>query len=189
MARIAPSWIRTVNESQKAPSPRPKKRSASRRWPVEDTGRNSVTPSMIPRITARIVSDIFTVHFGWKSGPLLAYSFFSRNRQMRNHALCRGFGGLVWRRTTIDGLLSISEIVKGCKFTLIPHPFCPHSRFIRLVFGEYGLDLRLVEERGWERREAFLTLTPAGTTPVLVEEEQPHPGAAIIAEYVDDACG
>ena len=42
--------------------------------------------------------------------------------------------------------------------TLYHHPFCPHSRFIRLAIGEYGLDLRLVEERVWERREAFLVL-------------------------------
>ena len=41
-------------------------------------------------------------------------------------------------------------------FTLFHHPFCPHSRFIRLIAGEYGLDLKLVEERSWERREAFL---------------------------------
>ena len=43
-------------------------------------------------------------------------------------------------------------------FTLFHHPFCPHSRFIRLIAGEYGLDLKLVEERSWERREAFLLL-------------------------------
>ena len=54
--------------------------------------------------------------------------------------------------------------------TLFHHPFCPHSRFIRLALGEYGLDARLVEERVWERREEFLLLNPAGTTPVLVEE-------------------
>ena len=53
-------------------------------------------------------------------------------------------------------------------FTLFHHPFCPHSRFIRLALGEHGLDLRLVEERVWERREAFLALNPAGTTPVLI---------------------
>jgi len=50
-------------------------------------------------------------------------------------------------------------------FTLFHHPFCPHSRFIRLIAGEYGLDLKLVEERSWERREAFLLLNAAGTTP------------------------
>ena len=58
-------------------------------------------------------------------------------------------------------------------YTLFHHPFCPHSRFIRLVLGEYGLDLRLVEERAWERREGFLALNPAGTTPVLIAEGLP----------------
>ena len=75
-------------------------------------------------------------------------------------------------------------------FTLFHHPFCPHSRFIRLIAGEYGLELKLVEERSWERREAFLLLNAAGTTPVLVDDEQPPiPGGAIIAEYVDEVHG
>jgi glutathione S-transferase len=47
-----------------------------------------------------------------------------------------------------------------------------------------------VEERVWERREEFLVLNPAGTTPVLVEEGRPAvPGAAIIAEYLDETRG
>src|SRR3979411_468401 len=75
-------------------------------------------------------------------------------------------------------------------FTLFHHPFCPHSRFVRLALGEHGLDLRLMEERAWERREAFLALNPAGTTPVLIAEGQPAiPGAGIIAEYLDEAHG
>jgi len=74
-------------------------------------------------------------------------------------------------------------------FTLFHHPFCPHSRFIRLVLGEYGHDAQLVEERVWERREDFLALNPAGTTPVLLAEDQPIPGAAIIAEYIDETHG
>ena len=74
--------------------------------------------------------------------------------------------------------------------TLFHHPFCPHSRFVRLAFGEYGIDVRLVEERTWERRREFLLLNPAGTTPVLVEEGRPPiPGAAIIAEYLDETRG
>lgn len=74
--------------------------------------------------------------------------------------------------------------------TLFHHPFCPHSRFVRLALGEHGLDLRLVEERPWERRQAFLTLNPAGTTPVLIAEGAPPiPGAAIAAEYLDEAHG
>jgi len=75
-------------------------------------------------------------------------------------------------------------------FTLFHHPFCPHSRFVRLVLGEYGLDLQLVEERVWERREAFLLLNPAGTTPLLTSDGiPPVPGAAIIAEYLDETYG
>jgi glutathione S-transferase len=74
--------------------------------------------------------------------------------------------------------------------TLFHHPFCPHSRFIRLALAEYGVPARLVEERTWERRKDFLILNPAGTTPVLVEEGQPPvPGAAIIAEYLDETRG
>jgi len=75
-------------------------------------------------------------------------------------------------------------------FTLFHHSFCPHSRFIRLALGEHGLDLRLVEERVWERREAFLALNPAATTPVLIADDQSAiPGAAIIAEYLDETRG
>src|SRR4051794_10153169 len=74
--------------------------------------------------------------------------------------------------------------------TLFHHGFCPHSRFIRLALGEYGLTARVVEERVWERREEFLILNPACTTPVLVEEGRPAiPGAAVIAEYLDETRG
>jgi glutathione S-transferase len=74
--------------------------------------------------------------------------------------------------------------------TLFHHPFCPHSRFIRLALGEYGMDVTLVEERTWERRPEFLALNPAGTTPVLVEEGKPPvPGAAVIAEYLNEVGG
>ena len=75
-------------------------------------------------------------------------------------------------------------------FTLFQHPFCPHSRFVRLVLGEYGAEARGVEEKTWERREEFLILNPAGTTPVLVPEAGvPVPGASVIAEYLDETLG
>jgi glutathione S-transferase len=74
--------------------------------------------------------------------------------------------------------------------TLFHHSFCPHSRFVRLALGEYGLDVRLIEERTWDRRHDFLAMNPAGTTPVLVEEgHSPIPGAAIVAEYLDETYG
>ncbi|MGH6673669.1 MAG: glutathione S-transferase family protein [Xanthobacteraceae bacterium] len=74
--------------------------------------------------------------------------------------------------------------------TLFHHPFCPHSRFVRLSLDELSLAPQLVEERAWERRTEFLKLNPAGTTPVLLEEGAPPvPGAAIIAEYLDETRG
>lgn len=74
--------------------------------------------------------------------------------------------------------------------TLFHHPFCPHSRFIRLALGEYGIAPRLVEERVWERRHEFLAINPAATTPVMViEGHPPIPEAAIIAEFLDETQG
>src|SRR2546423_10797172 len=74
--------------------------------------------------------------------------------------------------------------------TLFHHPFCPHSRFVRLALGEFGIAPRLVEERVWERREEFLALNPEAATPVLIEEGHPAvPGAAVIAEYLDETRG
>ena len=74
--------------------------------------------------------------------------------------------------------------------TLYHHPLCPHSRFVRVVLGEYGIEPRLVEERAFDRRRDFLALNPAGQTPVLVEEMAPAvPGAIVIAEFLDETRG
>jgi glutathione S-transferase len=71
--------------------------------------------------------------------------------------------------------------------TLLHHPLCPRSRYIRLMLGEYGIAARLAEECFWERREEFLALNPAGEIPVLVADGQPAvPGASIIAEYIEE---
>jgi glutathione S-transferase len=71
--------------------------------------------------------------------------------------------------------------------TLFHQPLCPHSRYVRLILGEYGMAARLVEERPWERREEFLLLNPAAELPVLVTEgEPPIPGAGIVAEYIEE---
>ena len=74
--------------------------------------------------------------------------------------------------------------------TLHHYPLCPHSRFIRLVLGEFGMETDLVEERVWERRREFLELNTAGTTPVFREESGlAVPGAGPIAEYLDETRG
>jgi glutathione S-transferase len=74
--------------------------------------------------------------------------------------------------------------------TLFHHPFCPHSRFIRLALAEHGIEHHLVEERVWDRRKEFLILNPAATTPVIVTEGYPPvPGPAAIAEFLDEIRG
>jgi len=61
----------------------------------------------------------------------IASQLASRERQIGGAALERFVKGY--------------DIPKGCMLTLYHHAFCPHSRFVRLVAGEYGFDLRLVE--------------------------------------------
>jgi glutathione S-transferase len=74
--------------------------------------------------------------------------------------------------------------------TLYHHPFCPHSRFVRLALGEYGIEPILIEERPWERRRDFLVLNAEGATPVYVEKGAPSlPGADVIACYLDETLG
>jgi glutathione S-transferase len=74
--------------------------------------------------------------------------------------------------------------------TLFHHAFCPHSRFVWLALNEYNIEVRLIEERTWERRRDFLVMNPAGTTPVLIDEGQPPvPGAPLVAEYLDEVYG
>ncbi len=74
--------------------------------------------------------------------------------------------------------------------TLFHHPMNAASRFVRLVFGEYGEELALIEEKPWARRKEFLSLNPAGTLPVLLAEgDVPVVGAPVIAEYVDETRG
>ena len=74
--------------------------------------------------------------------------------------------------------------------TLYHYPFCPHSRFVRLIFAETGIEPRLVEERAWDRRREFLLIAPEGATPVMIEEDgRSLPGAEVIAEYLDETRG
>ena len=74
--------------------------------------------------------------------------------------------------------------------TLYHYPFCPHSRFVRLALAEFGIEPALIQERPWERRREFLLLNAEGATPVMVEDSAPSvPGAAVIAEYLDETRG
>src|SRR5450432_3659819 len=73
---------------------------------------------------------------------------------------------------------------------LYHHPFCAHSRFARLILGEFGIEPELIEENVWERRRDFLRLTADGATPVLVEATGTIiSGGQVIAEYLDEELG
>ena len=74
--------------------------------------------------------------------------------------------------------------------TLYHHQMSAASRFVRLILGEYGERLELVDERPWERRPEFLAMNPAATLPVLVDESgAPIVGGMVAAEYLDETRG
>ncbi len=74
--------------------------------------------------------------------------------------------------------------------TLYHHPFCPHSRFVRLALAEYGIEPELIQERVWDRRREFLILSPEGVTPLLIEDGvAPVSGPEAIGEYHDETRG
>ncbi|TDQ85465.1 glutathione S-transferase [Dongia mobilis] len=63
----------------------------------------------------------------------------------------------------------------------------PQSRRIRIQLREKKIDVDLVAERPWERREELLRLNPAGETPVLVEDGGlTVVGAQVIGEYLEE---
>ena len=66
--------------------------------------------------------------------------------------------------------------------------FCPYSRKIRILLGEKGLEFELKAEKTWERRPEFLSLNPAGSTPVLTEDDGTIvAGNYALSEYLEDA--
>jgi glutathione S-transferase len=70
------------------------------------------------------------------------------------------------------------------------HPLSAASRYVRLVFAEYGEEPVLLEKEPWQRTEAVLALNPAGTLPIL--EDDNHvviSGGDVIAEYLFETRG
>ena len=67
-------------------------------------------------------------------------------------------------------------------------PLSPFSRKVRLVLSEKRLPFELKNEKVWERRPEFLDLNPAGTVPMLVEENGLSiPDSGVICEYLEEA--
>ena len=74
--------------------------------------------------------------------------------------------------------------------SLFHHPMSSASRFIRLVLGEYGFEIDLTEIEPWTRATDFLTVNPAGTLPVYVDDNmRAISGATVIAEFIDETHG
>ena len=70
---------------------------------------------------------------------------------------------------------------------LFHFPLCPFSRRIRLAFGELDIDAELNEERPWSLTPSLLKLNPAGTLPVLVEDDRSVvAGVEAVGEYIEE---
>jgi glutathione S-transferase len=50
-------------------------------------------------------------------------------------------------------------------------PLCPFSRKVRLHLREKQLEVELIDERPWMRREEFMVLNPAVEVPVMIETD------------------
>lgn len=73
---------------------------------------------------------------------------------------------------------------------LYHHPLSSPSRYVRLVLAEYGEDVMLQEVSPLGRNEELLALNPAGTLPVLVDDnEAVIAEASVIAEYLLETRG
>lgn len=70
--------------------------------------------------------------------------------------------------------------------TLIHYPLCPFSRSVRLAAAECALELTLDEERPWAWRDEFLEFNPAGSLPVLRDEEVTLCGSYAISEFLSE---
>jgi glutathione S-transferase len=71
--------------------------------------------------------------------------------------------------------------------TLYHQWLSPPCRKVRLVLGEKKLEFDGRVEPVWERREAFLSMNPAGEVPVLVEPDGTiFSDGTAIAEYLDE---
>ena len=67
-------------------------------------------------------------------------------------------------------------------------PLSPYARKVRLVLAEKRLPFELRLEKTWERRDAYLALNPAGTVPMLEEDNGlAIPDSTVICEYLDEA--
>ena len=71
--------------------------------------------------------------------------------------------------------------------TLYHLPFSANSRLVRVALSEKKIDVKLIVELTWERRDSFLSLNPEGQVPVLLTNQNiPLSGAPVIIEWLED---
>jgi glutathione S-transferase len=71
--------------------------------------------------------------------------------------------------------------------TLFHMPLNLPARHVRIVFGEYGEEIALIEERPWARRPELAAINPGNVMPMLIAERDiPVIGAQVIMEYLDE---
>lgn len=71
---------------------------------------------------------------------------------------------------------------------LYQFPLCPFSRKVRLLLGEKGVGYELIRESPWQRRDEFVSMNPAGQTPVIVEANRGFAlvDSVAICEYFEE---
>ena len=71
--------------------------------------------------------------------------------------------------------------------SLIHFSLDPFSRRIRLALAEHGSPVELIEEEPWDSRSDILSLNPAGTLPIYVEDNHTVIcGVEAIGEYIEE---
>jgi glutathione S-transferase len=66
----------------------------------------------------------------------------------------------------------------------------PYGRRLRLALAEYGIEVRLAEEKPWAPSSQLLQLNPAGLSPVYVEDSGISlSGPDAISEYLEETLG
>ncbi len=66
------------------------------------------------------------------------------------------------------------------------YPICPISRQIRVYLKELNLEVNVIKEAYWERRENFIKINPASTVPVIIFNDEPIIGYYAITEFLNE---
>lgn len=70
--------------------------------------------------------------------------------------------------------------------TLHSFSLCPHSRLVQLVLHEKNLNYDSVEQNYWEFPDTLVAMNPAGTVPILCENDMVISDVRTICEFLDE---